>query len=149
MAIIYMERRKMSNKAVTVYAAALKRQKEEEERKPTRKSTRESTRVRDNPRDMPRDKSRDNSRDQARDTSRGKPRDNTRGKSRALPTRDEIQGFSFQLRDELRVKIQAEVPPQWQTELEETARELNVKKLELYRFIIGEFLGKVKRKNND
>lgn len=131
----------MSNKAVTVYAAAMKRQQEEEERKPTR--------VRDNSRNNPRDMTRDNSRDKARDTSRGKPRDNTRGKSRALPTRDEIQGFSFQLRDELRVKIQAEVPHQWQTELEETARELNVKKLELYRYIIGEFLGKVKRKDSD
>ena len=135
----------MSNKAVTVYAAAMKRQQEEEERKPTRKSTRVRDNSRDNPRDMPRDKSRD----KARDTSRGKPRDNTRGMSRALPTRVERQGFSFQLRDELSVKIQAEVPPQWKTELEETARELNVKKLELYRFIIGEFLGKVKRKDSD
>ena len=139
----------MSNKAVTVYAAAMKRQKEEEKGKPTPKNTRKSTQVRDKSRDISRDNVRDSSRGNARDTSRGKPRDNTRKKSRALPTREEIQGFSFQLRDELRVKIQAEVPHQWQTELEETARELNVKKLELYRFIIGEFLGKVKRKDSD
>ena len=134
----------MSNKAVTVYAAALKRQQEEE-----RKPTRETTQVRDNSRDMPREKSRDDSRDNVRDTSRGKPRGNTRGKLRTLPTRDEIQEFSFQLRDELKVKIQAEVPHQWQTELEEKARQLNVKKLELYRYIIGEFLGKVQRKSSD
>lgn len=130
----------MSNKAVTVYAAAMKRQKDEEKGNPTPKPTRKSTQVRD--------KSRDISRDNARDTSRGKPRDNTRGKSRNLPSRDEIQGFSFQLRDELKVKIQAEVPHQWQKELEETARELNVKKLELYRYIIGEFLDKVKRQDS-
>ena len=131
----------MSNKAVTVYAAAMKRQKEEEKGKPTPKTTRKSTQVRD--------KSRDISRGNARDTSRGKPRNNTRGKSRNLPSRDEIQGFSFQLRDELKVKIQAEVPHLWQKELEETARKLNVKKLELYRYIIGEFLDKVKRQDSD
>ena len=71
-----------------------------------------------------------------------------RGKSRDLPTRNEIQQFSFQLRDELKVKVQAEVPHRWQKELEDLARNLNVKKLELYRFILGEFLGKVKRKHN-
>jgi hypothetical protein len=40
------------------------------------------------------------------------------------------------------------VPPAWQEDLEEVARALRVKKLELYRFIIGEFLGKVKRKGS-
>ena len=93
--------------------------------KATRKVTRKSTR--------PRDKSRAT----ARAMSREKPRE--------LPTRDEIQGFSFRLRDDLKVKVQAEVPHQWQKELDDWARELNVKKLELYRYIIGEFLGKVER----
>lgn len=65
--------------------------------------------------------------------------------SRDFPTRNEVQEFSFRLRDELKVKVQAEVPHRWQKELEDLARELNVKKLELYRFILGEFLGKVKR----
>ena len=37
----------------------------------------------------------------------------------------------------------------WLSALEETARDLNVKKLELYRFIIGEFLGKVRRENTN
>lgn len=86
-------------------------------------------------------------RDTSRDTLREKPRDTSRGASRNLPTRDEIQEFSFQLRDELKVKVQAEVPYRWQDELEELARQLHVKKLELYRFILGEFLGKVRRKN--
>ena len=125
----------MSNKAISVYAEALKREQEEKEkhqasRKTTSKITRKSTRIREPSRGLLRDTSRDHS----------------RRKSRDLPTRDEIQGFSFRLRDELKVKVQAEVPHQWQNELEEIARELNVKKLELYRFIIGEFLGKVRRK---
>ncbi len=81
-----------------------------------------------------------------RQISSDKSRESSRDKMRELPTRDEIQEFSFRLRDELKVKVQAEVPHQWQKELEDVARKLNVKKLELYRFILGEFLGKVSRK---
>lgn len=77
--------------------------------------------------------------------TRAHPRQSSRENLRNLPTRDEIQEFSFRLRDEYKVKVQAEVPPHWQEELEEVARKLKVKKLELYRFILGEFLGKVKR----
>lgn len=72
-------------------------------------------------------------------------RDTSSEISRDFPSRNEVQEFSFRLRDELKVKVQAEVPHRWQKELEDLARELNVKKLELYRFILGEFLGKVKR----
>ena len=85
-------------------------------------------------------------RDKARIRSRAVSRKPSRKKSRDLPTRDEVQEFSFRLRDELKVKVQAEVPHRWQKDLEDIARDLNVKKLELYRFILGEFLGKVKRK---
>ena len=85
-----------------------------------------------------------------RETPRGQSReassDSLRENPRNLPSRDEVQEFTFRLRDELKVKVQAEVPHQWQKELEDMARELDVKKLELYRFIIGEFLGKVRRK---
>lgn len=134
----------MSNKAVSVYAEALKRQQKEEGSKPspktTPKVTRKTTRTRD--------KVRDTSRDKVRDKSRGTVRDNSRSKSRDLPSRDEIQEFSFRLRDELRVKVQAELPPQWQKELDKMARDLDVKKLELYRFIFGKFLGKVQRKKS-
>lgn len=112
----------MSNKAIAVYATALKRSEQSDSKDSTRKVTR------------------------ARDTSRENPRKKSRESSRALPTRNEIQAFSFRLRDELKVKVQAEVPHKWQTELEEISHNLNVKKLELYRFILGEFLGKVKRK---
>jgi hypothetical protein len=88
-----------------------------------------------------RSKSRRISNDNARHAQREDPRH--------LPSRDDIQEFTFRLRDELKVKVQAEVPHHWQKELEDVARELNVKKLELYRFIIGEFLGKVKRNKAD
>jgi hypothetical protein len=77
--------------------------------------------------------------------SRGFPLEKSRGKGRDLPTRDAIQEFSFPLQDELKVKVQAEVPYGRQTELEEIARQLRVKKLELYRFILGQFLGKLKQ----
>ena len=80
------------------------------------------------------------------DKSRARSRESSREKPRALPTRDEIQEFSFRLRDELKVKVQAEVPHQWQAELKALAGELDVRRLELYRFILGEFLGKVRRK---
>ena len=92
----------------------------------TPKSTQESTRSRHHP--------------------RSRPSDNPRKKPRVFPTRNEIQEFSFRMRDQLKVKVQAEVPHSWQKELEEIARKLNVRKLELYRFMIGEFLGEVKRK---
>ena len=81
----------------------------------------------------------------SRGLSRDKARKPSRGKSHDLPTRDAIQEFSFRLRDELKVKVQAEVPHTWQKEFAEMARKLDVKKLELYRFILGEYLGKVKR----
>jgi hypothetical protein len=106
---------------------AKKRRKSKQ--KATPKVARKSTRVRE--------MSRDKSRARSRETSREKPRD--------LPTRDEIQEFTFSLRDDLKVKVQAEVPHQWQDELKAIADELNVKRLELYRFILGEFLGKVQR----
>lgn len=79
--------------------------------------------------------------------SRRPSRQGSREERRDLPTREEIQTFSFRLRDELKVKVQAEVPHAWQKELEDLARDLDVKKLELYRFILGEFLGKVKRQS--
>lgn len=119
----------MSNKAISVYAQAMQREQEESTQESTWKTTREPTvkptPVIHNSRDIPREKSREIVRD--------------------LPSRDDIQGFSFRLRDELKVKVQAEVPHEWQQELDDLARQLNVKKLELYRYIIGDFLGKVEQ----
>jgi len=125
----------MSNKAITIYAEAMRRKQEEDERLASKGST--STVTRKGTR------ARDQSRAVSRDTIRTRPR----AKSRDLPTRNEIQEFSFRLRDQLKVKVQAEVPHQWHTELADIAQNLKVKKLELYRFILGEFLGKVRRKH--
>jgi hypothetical protein len=90
-------------------------------------------------------------RENSRDLSRDIPRENTREHKPDWPTRDEIQELSFRLRDELRLKtkVQAEVPYQWQDELEALAAQLKVKKLELYRYIIAEFLGKVRRESGE
>ena len=154
----------MSNKSITVYAEALKRQQQETKQagqtKATSNSTEESTRkvtqkstsprenVRDISRDNPRAISRKNQRDRSRDNLSEIPRKKARRTLRTLPTRDEIQAFSFGLRDELEAKVQAQVPHYWQEDLDEIAHSLKVKKLELYRFIIGEFLCKVKRKGD-
>jgi hypothetical protein len=122
----------MSNKSISVYTEALKRKENEDQANSSPISTSMVTWRRKN--------SRDNPREEIRESARDNPRE--------LPSRDEIQEFSFQLRDELKVKVQAEVPHQWQDELEEIARQLDVKKLELYRFILGEFLGKAHCKDS-
>lgn len=119
----------MSNKAISVYAQAMQREQEESTQESTWKTTREPT-VKPTP---------------ALDSSRDIPREKSREVVRDFPSRDAIQEFSFRLRDELKVKVQAEVPHEWQQELDDLARQLNVKKLELYRYIIGDFLGKVEQ----
>ena len=136
----------MSNKDTEIYADALKRQEKENQVNSTNKTTQELTWKRDNTRDRSSDKSRQQPRDMSREKSRKHLHDSSREIPSDLPTRDDIQEFSFRLRDTLKVKVQAEVPHEWQTELDEVARELNVKKLELYRFIYGKFLGKVREK---
>ena len=107
-----------------------------------RKVTRKSTPPRDRSRESSRGKSRHNPRSPVRDQVQDHTREMSRQSSREYPSRDEIQIFNFHLRDELRVKVQADVPHHWQKELDELARELGVRKLELYRYMIGEFLGK-------
>ena len=141
----------MSNKAISVYSKALLRQVEDKILPESRRENellRDSSRnkLREKSRDKPRNMSRENPRNKPREKSRGKSRNIPRGKSRAFPNRDEIQEFSFHLRDESEVKVQAEIPYQWHTELEEITQHLNVKKIELYRFIYAEFLGKIRRK---
>jgi hypothetical protein len=84
----------------------------------------------------------------ARDISSENSREKPRETLLPLPTRDAIQEFSFRLRDDFKVKLQAEIPHHWQEELETLARQLKVKKLELYRYIIGDFLGKTDQRGN-
>lgn len=124
----------MSNKSIAVYAKAFERKQEEERNASPAPSAQKTFTSKVTPKATP-----------PREPSRDIVRESPRANSRSLPTRDEIQEFSFRLRDELKVKVQAEVPHFWQKEFEEIARELDVKKLELYRFILGEFLGKVRR----
>ena len=66
----------------------------------------------------------------------------------ARPSKNEIEEFSFALRNEPAAKVQAVVPKGWQDELGEIASALRVERLQLYRFILGEFLGKVNRRNS-
>ena len=117
----------MSNKTISVYSDALKRKATEEKVTLTQESTPKVTWTREPSSDPPREEIREH------------PREN----SSERPTRDDVQEFSFRLRDELKVKVQAEVPYSWQKELDQIALQMNVKKLELYRFIIGKFLNKV------
>ena len=129
----------MSNKDIEIYSEALKRKAEEN------KSTQDLTYSRDKSREKPRDFPRGNARAYTRD----KPRGLSRAYLRELPTRDEIQEFNFLLRDEFKVKVQAELPHHWKDEIEEISRRQKIQKLELYRFIFGEFLGKIQRKKGD
>lgn len=115
----------------SAYFPGTKHKQTPTERKVTRKPTQKVTPPREKPREV----------------SSADPREKPRKQPYDLPTRDAIQEFSFRLRDELKVKVQAEVPHQWQKELEQIARDKDVKKLELYRYILGVFLGKVKRKD--
>lgn len=100
-----------------------------------------------------RDDSRHTSRHSSRDPQRGsaleKSREQPHQHARLLPSRDAIQEFSFLIRDELKVKVQAEVPADWQKELEDMAHGLDVGKLELYRYILGAFLGKIEPDEHD
>jgi hypothetical protein len=129
----------MSNKTISIYSEALKRKQTEQQETPTPESTSNVNHSRDMSRDFSRGLSRDMSRGKSREVSSTDLRENSKKK----PTRDEIQEFSFRLRDEINVKVQAELPHSWQEELEKTAQQLDVKKLELYRFIFGKFLDKV------
>lgn len=61
------------------------------------------------------------------------------------PSRRDIQMTTFEVRDDYKVKVQTQVPPEWHEELHDIANDLRVGKTELYRFILGEFLGKVGR----
>ena len=122
----------MSNKSMVIYAEGVKRRQQEE--KEDQAVTPKNTSVRDNPRDFLREgvsQSLDKSSRQAR---------------KALPSRDDIQELSFRLRYEVKVKVQAEVPVEWKAKLEKIAFDLKIGKVELYRFILGEFLGQIERK---
>jgi hypothetical protein len=111
--------------------------------KVTQISTQDIPQGRERSREEMREPSREPLRQSQRSEGREKQRETKRLSTRQLPSRDAIQEFSFHLRDEFKVKVQAEVPADWQKELEDMAHRLDVGKLELYRYILGSFLGKV------
>ena len=124
----------MSNKKISVYADAIKNQKEDAQ-KVTQDSTQKITHTRDH------------SREKKREIPRKSSRINSRDLNDINMTREEIQEFTFHMRDVVKVKMQLEVPPEWREELKEIAFQLNVGKLELYRIIIGRFLGKTPKQS--
>ena len=89
----------MSNRAVSVYAEAMKRQQDAEKVKPPTPASRKEKEVREATPKATREPTR------VSDVSRERSRDTLRDKLRDLPTREEIQEFSFRLRDELKVKV--------------------------------------------
>lgn len=99
------------------------------------------------PRTHASDNVRKDSREETRNTVSEQPPEHRSTPLLVLPTRNEIEELTFQLRHTLKVKVQAEIPPDWQDQLDQIANQLKIGKLELYRFIIAEFLGKVKRKS--
>ena len=125
----------MPTRPVSIYAEALRRQEQEgtDDRgsRPAASGVARSTGRR---------------RGRPRGTTRSAVRDRARTVPTVLPSKARIEEFSFALRNEPAAKVQAVVPQAWQQELGEIAQALRVEKLQLYRFILGEFLGKVRHK---
>ncbi len=78
------------------------------------------------------------------ETSQETSRKTSQARTR-YPTKEEMEEFNWRLRNEPIQKFTTELPAQWMEDMKDIAYRTGVKKLELYRFIIGEFLGKVKR----
>lgn len=123
----------MSNKAVSVYADALKRQQQTEtQHSPqlpkvpqegestqlnTQPSTQKSTQLSNRPNELP-------------STSVS-----------TLPDAQQIEELSFRLRKVPKIRVNADVPIPWKERLDEKAYALKVGKYELLVYIIGNFLG--------
>ena len=60
-----------------------------------------------------------------------------------LPSAEEIEACSFRLRKTNKVRVNADVPEDWQKELADLAYQLGVGKYELNMYILGVFLGKI------
>jgi hypothetical protein len=63
-----------------------------------------------------------------------------------MPSKDEVEEFNWKLRRERFQKFTTDIPSSWLKELNDMAYEMDVKKIELYRYMIAEFLWKVKRR---
>jgi hypothetical protein len=62
------------------------------------------------------------------------------------PSTDQIEQLSFELRKVRKFRVNADIPQAWKDELDDLAHELRVGKYELMTFVVGEWLGTVKRK---
>ena len=65
-----------------------------------------------------------------------------------LPTQEDIELMAFELRKAPKTKVNTEVVEEWKEELNKIAFNMHIGKYQLVEFIIGEFLGKVRRKNS-
>ncbi len=66
--------------------------------------------------------------------------------SKSIST-DDVELLDFELRKIRKFRVNADIPEDWKEELDSLAFRLKVGKYELLTFVIGQFLGKVKRKD--
>lgn len=132
----------MSNKQIEIYAQALKRQREEQKVKPQMgqevssgaegRSHGEKIQNEDNPQN-------------ATQKVTQAPTQISNFLSKSLRTED-IEQLNFELRKVSKVRVNADVPHEWKKLIDDLAHELGVGKYELLMYVIGLYLGKVKRK---
>ncbi len=60
---------------------------------------------------------------------------------------DDVELLDFELRKVRKFRVNADIPEDWKEELDSLAFKLKVGKYELLTFVIGQFLGKVKRRD--
>ncbi len=134
----------MSSKAAQkAYLEAVKRRQQENKPSPIDDKPKHKTQVKDVVPDVLHDKSQDTKPDKYPEKSKHQSPAETKA---IFLDRDEVQELSFHLRDDDESKAQAHIPKSWKGELNKLAERTGVTNLELYRFIFGEFLGKVTRK---
>ena len=68
--------------------------------------------------------------------------------SKSIST-DDVELLDFQLRKIHKFRVNADIPEEWKEELDTLGFKLKVGKYELITFIIGQFLGKVKSKDQN
>ena len=66
--------------------------------------------------------------------------------SKSIST-DAVELLDFELRKVRKFRVNADIPGDWKEELDSLAFRLRVGKYELLTFVVGQFLGKVKREN--
>lgn len=61
-----------------------------------------------------------------------------------IPTKKDLEEFSFKYRNLSTKNLNMELPKEWMREVNNIANKMEIKKVLIYRYIIGKFLGKVK-----